>query len=120
MTDETSIAKTIEQESDSVRDGDVILIDTANHTYQLEVIDSCARVGLLSGGALGERKFGVSVGSLLEEGYAAEFVIRLAGSVCRMVTSDVTDLVFIRDGQKAPRKAVRFPSLNVEEGCYAA
>jgi hypothetical protein len=109
MKYETSIATKIEAEPDYVEDGDVILIMTANHSYQFAVSDSQARRGLLTGGALGERQFMATSSSLIEQGYSARFDVGLANSVCRILTSDVIDLVCIRKGEQAGQQTIRFP-----------
>src|SRR5215203_3297360 len=83
MISEFSVPTEIEGEYDFVRDGDVILIVTANHSYQFTVSDSDARCGLLSGGTLGERKFDATASSSIQEGYGVTFHIGWPGSCYR-------------------------------------
>lgn len=111
MLSEFSIPTAIEGEYDFVRDGDVILIVTANHSYQFAVSDSEARCGLLSGGTLGERKFKAITSSSLQEGYGVTFHIGTPGSCYRMVTSDVKELICVREGERASREFIKFPGL---------
>src|SRR5215203_5730917 len=110
MISEFSVPTEIEGEYDFVRDGDVILIVTANHSYQFTVSDSDARCGLLSGGTLGERKFDATTSSSIQEGCAATFDLGSPGSWYRMVTSDVKELICVREGEQASREFIRFPS----------
>jgi hypothetical protein len=110
MNSELSIPTEIEDESDYVRDGDVILIVTANHSYQFVVSDSESRRGLLTGGALGERQFNATTSSSLQEGYGVRFDLGLPESCWRMVTSDVIELVCVRQGESATREIIKFPA----------
>jgi hypothetical protein len=109
MISEFSVPTEIEGEYDFVRDGDVILIVTANHSYQFAVSDSEGRCGLLSGGTLGERKFNAITSSSLQEGYGVTFHIGSPGSCYRMVTSDVKELICVREGERASREFIKFP-----------
>ena len=109
MISEFSVPTEIEGECELVRDGDVILIVTANHSYQFAVSDSEARCGLLSGGTLGESKFKAITSSSLQEGYGVTFFIRSPSSCYRMVTSDVKDLILLREGAGASREFIKFP-----------
>jgi hypothetical protein len=109
MISEFSVPTEIEGEYDLVRDGDVILIVTANHSYRFAVSDSEGRCGLLSGGTLGERKFNAITSSSLQEGYGVTFYIGSPGSCYRMVTSDVKDLICVREGERASREFIKFP-----------
>jgi hypothetical protein len=110
MNSELSISTEIEGEYDYVRDGDVILIVTANHTYQFVVSDSESRRGLLTGGTLGEGQFNARTSSSLQEGYGVRFDVGLPGSCCRMVTSDVIELVCVRQGESATKEIIKFPA----------
>ena len=110
MISEFNVPTEIEGECDFVRDGDVILIVTANHSYQFTVSDCEARCGLLSGGTLGERKFNAITGSSLQEGYGVTFYIGSPGSCYRMVTSDVKELICVRAGARASCEFIKFPS----------
>ena len=110
MISECSVPTEIEGEHDIVRDGDVILIVTANHSYQFAVSDSEARCGLLSGGTLGEREFDAITSSSLQEGYGVTFHIGTPGSCYRMVTSDVKELICVREGGRVSREFIKFPS----------
>src|SRR5215203_6750003 len=109
MISEFSVPTEIEGEYDFVRDGDVILIVTANHSYQFAVSDSDARCGLLSGGTLGERKFDARTSSSIQEGCGVVFDIGSPGFCYRMVTSDVKELICVREGEQASREFIRFP-----------
>jgi hypothetical protein len=109
MTSETDDSTIIDDEPDVVRDGDVILIETAHHSYKFTVMDCHNKRGLLMGGTFGELGLTARAGTLIEQGYGARFDVGFAGSVGRMVTSDVTDLVYIREGQSVPTQAIRFP-----------
>jgi len=109
MQFETSIATKIDEESDYVRNGDVILIVTANHAYQFTVSDSHARRGSLTGGALGEKDFHATSRSLIHEGYGARFDVGAPGPPSRMETSEVRELVCIREGEKAGLEIIKFP-----------
>ena len=109
MISEFSVPTEIEGEYDFVRDGDVILIVTANHSYQFAVSDSEARCGLLSGGTLGERRFDAITSSSLQEGYGVTFYIGSPGSCYRMVTSDVKELICVREGERASLEFIKFP-----------
>src|SRR5215217_7875720 len=110
MISEFSVPTEIEGEYDFVRDGDVILIVTANHAYQFAVSDSEARCGLLSGGTLGERKFDATTSSSIQEGCGVVFDIGSPGVCYRMLTSDVKELICVREGERASRESIRFPS----------
>src|SRR5215203_5882214 len=110
MISEFSVPTEIEGEYDLVRDGDVILIVTANHSYQFAVSDSEARCGLVSGGTLGERKFDATASSSIQEGCGVVFDIGSSGLCYRMVTSDVKELICVREGERASREFIRFPS----------
>ena len=110
MISEFSVPTEIEGEYDLVRDGDVILIVTANHSYQFAVSDSEARCGLLSGGTLGERKFNAITSSSLQEGHGVTFDFGSPGSCYRMMTSDVKERICVREGERASREFIRFPS----------
>jgi hypothetical protein len=109
MMSEFSIPTEIEGEIDFARDGDVIFIVTANHSYEFAVSDSEAKRGLLSGGTLGESKFEATTSSSIQEGYGVVFNIGLPGSTYRMVTSDVKELVCVREGESAARQFIKFP-----------
>jgi hypothetical protein len=110
MTSEIDDSTIIDDEPNMVRDGDVILIETAHHSYKFAVTDSHNKRGLLMGGTFGERGLTATSGSLIEQGYGARFDVGFAGSVGRMVTSDVTDLVCIREGHSVSTHAIKFPS----------
>ena len=121
MSFEDNIAPTkAEVKTDYVKDGDVIRLATANSSYEFSVCDCGARRGLLTGGALGEGPFNAFANSLLEEGYGARFLVALSGSTCRLVTSDIVNLVCIRDGQVAARKTIKFPTLDSGVKNYAS
>src|SRR5215216_3530228 len=109
MISEFSVPTEIEGEYDFVRDGDVILIVTANHAYQFAVSDSEARCGLLSGGTLGERKFDATTSSSIQEGCGVVFDIGWPGCCYRMMTSDVKELICVREGERASREFIKFP-----------
>jgi predicted methyltransferase MtxX (methanogen marker protein 4) len=109
MTSELNVPTQID-EDDYVRDGDVILILTVNHSYRFAVNDSYTRQGILSGGALGERQFDATLNSTIQEGNSVNFNVGLHGTAGRIVTSDVTQLFCIRDGQRNSRGFIRFPS----------
>lgn len=110
MTSATDDSTLIDDEPGLVRDGDVILIETAHHSYKFAVTDSLSKRGLLTGGTLGEQELTAISGSLIEQGYGARFDIDLTNSLGRIVTSDVTDLVCIREGRTAAKYAIKFPS----------
>ena len=114
MISEFSVPTEIEGKYDFVRDGDLILIVTANHSYQFAVSDSEARCGLVSGGTLGERMFDATASSSIQEGYGVTFQIGWPGSCYRMVTSDVKELICVREGERASREFIKFPSFSHE------
>ena len=113
---EFNVATKIDDESDYVRDGDLIQIDTVNHSYQFAVKNRDAKRGLLKGGALGEGEFTATLSSSLQRGYGASFKVWLNGSLCRLMTSDVLNLVCIRRGERSPGAIMKFPSLNCDTG----
>jgi hypothetical protein len=110
MQSETSIVTKIDSESEYLSDGDVILIFTANHSYEFTVTDSFDRRGLLTGGALGDQKVGASSSALIQTGYGAMFDIELNGSRFRLVTSDIVSLVYIREHERMPKQMLKFSS----------
>jgi hypothetical protein len=110
MRSEFDIPTAIDGEQDYVRDGDVILIVTGNHSYRFIVTDCETRRGLLTGGSLGERRFDAITNSSFQQGYGLSFKVELSGSGYRMETSDVIELVCIRDGESTRREMIKFPS----------
>ena len=110
MQSETSIVTKIDSESDYIIEGDVILIFTANHSYEFTVTDSFARRGLLGGGALGDQKVSANSSALIQTGYGAAFDVELHGSRFRLVTSDIVSLVYIRDHERLPKQILKFSS----------
>ena len=109
MTSEFSIPTAIEGEQDFVINGDVIFIVTGNHSYRFEVTDCESRRGLLSGGTLGEREFNASTSSSFQQGYGVNFKIGLPNACYRMATSDVVELICVRQGESTRRGIVKFP-----------
>ena len=109
MTSDSDDSTIIDDEPSLVRDGDVILIETAHHLYKFAVTDSYHKRGLLMGGTFGEGGLTATSGSLIEQGYGAKFDVGFAGSLGRVVTSDITDLVCIREGQSVAKRAIKFP-----------
>ncbi|HET9711994.1 MAG TPA: hypothetical protein VFP64_08935 [Pyrinomonadaceae bacterium] len=110
MTSEFSIPTAIEGDQDFVRNGDVILFVTGNHSYRFVVTNCESRRGLLSGGALGERQFNATTSSSFQEGYGVSFKIGLPDECYRMSTSDVVELVCVREGEHTRRGIIKFPS----------
>ena len=119
MESEFNIATEIDEESDYVRDGDLIQIETVNHTYKFAVKSRDARRGLLTGGALGEGEFTATLSSSLQSGSGASFRVWLNGSLCRLLTSDITALICVRKGEREAREMMKFPSLNSDTGNFS-
>jgi hypothetical protein len=89
---------------------DEIMIRTGNSVYSFSVTDPAGRRGVLSGGSLdGQKVEAALVGSLVEggeknttfltslkTGARALFYVDLGGGVKRLLTSAVTDLIYLR------------------------
>ena len=110
MESEMSIVTKIESESEYIMDGDVIMIFTANHSYEFTVTDGQARRGLLRGGTLGEQQFTAISSSSIQEGYGAGFEVELHSRLCRLMTSDVTSLICIRERERTKKEILKFSS----------
>jgi hypothetical protein len=110
MQSETSIVTKIDTESEYVIDGDVILMFTANHSYEFTVTDSSAGRGQLSGGALKDQKVDATSSALIQTGYGAVFNIELHGSRFRLATSDIVKLVYVREHERLPVQILKFLS----------
>ena len=100
---------------EEVHEKDQILIRTKNSEYKFSVVDPQSRTGVLTGGSLGdEQRESVLVGSLqgssthmtadsasLKPGGRVLFYLSANKGVERLLTSAVTDVVYVPEHKRA-------------------